>query len=113
MSVRLCRLSDLPENEARGFDPYNAGRHTLFAIRSGARVRIYRDRCPHEGSPMAWRTHAYLNAARDRIVCHAHGAQFDLDTGLCTLGPCIGQRLEAVPHRVDEADDVVLLGSVP
>ena len=39
---------------------------------------------------------AYLNAARDRIVCAAHGAQFDIATGICTLGPCLGQRLQPV-----------------
>jgi nitrite reductase/ring-hydroxylating ferredoxin subunit len=45
---------------------------------------------------MAWRKDEYLNAARDRIVCAAHGAQFDIATGVCTLGPCLGQRLEPV-----------------
>jgi nitrite reductase/ring-hydroxylating ferredoxin subunit len=45
---------------------------------------------------MAWRKDAYLNAAGDRIVCAAHGAQFDIESGVCTLGPCLGQRLQPV-----------------
>jgi nitrite reductase/ring-hydroxylating ferredoxin subunit len=49
---------------------------------------------------MAWRKDAYLNAARDRIVCHAHGAQFDIATGACLLGPCLGQSLTPVPLHI-------------
>jgi nitrite reductase/ring-hydroxylating ferredoxin subunit len=50
---------------------------------------------------MAWRKHAYLNAARDRIVCSAHGALFDIATGICTLGPCMGQYLQPVRLMVE------------
>jgi nitrite reductase/ring-hydroxylating ferredoxin subunit len=46
---------------------------------------------------MAWRKDQYLNAAGDRIVCAAHGALFDIPTGRCTLGPCLGEALTPVP----------------
>ena len=50
------------------------------------------DACPHYGdTPMAWRTDAYLNAARDRIVCASHGAEFEIETGLCVTGAALGQ----------------------
>jgi nitrite reductase/ring-hydroxylating ferredoxin subunit len=55
---------------------------------------------------MAWRKDEYLNAARDRIVCAAHGAQFDIETGVCTLGPCLGQRLQPVALTVTAAGDI-------
>jgi nitrite reductase/ring-hydroxylating ferredoxin subunit len=57
---------------------------------------------------MAWRKNAYLNADRSRIVCHAHGALFDIATGLCLLGPCLGQSLTAMPI-VLRADGVIAL----
>jgi nitrite reductase/ring-hydroxylating ferredoxin subunit len=104
----LCRLDDLVDGEARAFDLHATGHDIVFVIRRGDGVRVYRDACPHEGTPMAWRRHEYLNAARDRIVCHAHGAQFEIDTGLCLLGPCLGQSLQRLDHRID-ADGNVLL----
>ena len=52
---------------------------------------------------MAWRKHAFLNAARDRIVCAAHGALFDIVSGRCDLGPCLGHYL--TPLQVTLADD--------
>jgi nitrite reductase/ring-hydroxylating ferredoxin subunit len=104
----LCRIDDLVDGDSRGFDPHEGGQDTIIAVRKGRDVRIYRDHCPHQGSPMAWRRHAYLNAARNRIVCHAHGAQFEIDTGLCVLGPCLGQSLQQVAHRIDSDGNVWL-----
>jgi nitrite reductase/ring-hydroxylating ferredoxin subunit len=101
--VFLCRLDELPDGDARGFDPARTGQDTVLVVRQGERVVGWRDACPHHGgTPMAWRKDAYLNAARDRIVCAAHGAQFDIATGVCTLGPCLGQRLQRVELVVDD-----------
>jgi nitrite reductase/ring-hydroxylating ferredoxin subunit len=110
--MRLCHLHDLPDGDSRGFDPRGTGRDTLLVVRQGAGVRAYVNACPHHGTPMAWRKDAYLNAARDRIVCAAHGAQFDIDTGRCTLGPCLGQALTPVPLTIDD-DGVIQLAAFP
>jgi nitrite reductase/ring-hydroxylating ferredoxin subunit len=101
IGVSLCRLDDLADGEARGFDPSRRGCDTLFIVRRGARLHAWRDVCPHEGTPMAWRKNAYLNADRSRIVCSAHGAQFNIESGVCTLGPCVGQSLTAVSITLD------------
>jgi nitrite reductase/ring-hydroxylating ferredoxin subunit len=98
--MRLCALDDLPQRGARGFDPSASGRDTLFVVRAGDAVYGYRDSCPHQAAPMAWRKDAYLDAQGTSIVCSAHGALFDIETGLCRLGPCIGQSLQAVPLHV-------------
>ena len=104
----LCALDELPDGSARGFDPVGCGQDTLFAVRHGASAHVWADRCPHHGTPMAWRKDEYLNAARDRIVCAAHGAQFEIDTGICVLGPCLGDRLKPIPFAVDLSGELVL-----
>lgn len=105
----MCQLDEMADNAARGFDPGRSGRDTLFAVRRGQKLFLYRDSCPHAASPMAWRKDEYLNRRRDRIVCFAHGAQFEIETGRCLLGPCLGQSLEAVPHDIDEQGYVRLI----
>lgn len=108
--IRLCALSDLIGGASRGFDPLEEGGDTLFVVRLGDRVLAYRNACPHvSGAPMAWRKDAYLNGDGSRIVCHAHGAQFDIDSGLCIQGPCIGRSLQRLSIQVDAAGDVCLL----
>lgn len=112
--VPLCHLDELAEPGSRGFDPDRSGRDTLFVVRAQGRVRGWRNACPHiDGAPMAWRKDAYLNAAADRIVCFAHGAQFDLATGVCLSGPCLGQHLTPVPLVVDGQGRVQALLDTP
>lgn len=101
--ARLCRADELGEGEARGFDPWNDGIDTVLVVRHEGRLHGWRDACPHYGdTPLAWRKDAYLDAARTRIVCAAHGAQFDIATGVCTLGPCLGQGLQRVTLHIDD-----------
>ena len=49
-----------------------------------------------------------LNGAGSHIACHAHGAWFEIDTGACVQGPCLGKRLTRVPLVVDDAGAVRL-----
>jgi nitrite reductase/ring-hydroxylating ferredoxin subunit len=105
--VFLCRLDELPDGASRGFDPWREGQDSVLLVRRGQAVHGWRDACPHHGgTPMAWRKDAYLNADRTRIVCAAHGAQFDIETGICTLGPCLGQRLRPVDLVVSATRDI-------
>ena len=84
--MRLCDFDELPDGASRGFDPRRTGRDTMFVVRQGRSLHAWLNACPHHGTTMPWRRHAYLNAAADRIVCSAHGALFEIDTGQCTLG---------------------------
>lgn len=110
--IRLGHIADIPDGEARGFDPTGTGRDTLFVVRQGASLHGWHDRCPHEGAtPLPWRRHAYLNRNRSRIVCFAHGAQFEIASGVCLLGPCIGERLDPVPLTVALDGAITMMGS--
>ena len=92
--LRLCRADEIGEAQSRGFDPDDEGQDSLFVVRWQGQLHGWRNACPHiDGAPMAWRRDAYLNAEGTRIVCHAHGAEFVPDTGLCVQGPCRGERL--------------------
>lgn len=80
--THLCADHELSEGQARGFPAWQ-----VFVLR-------------HEGRLHAW-CDAYLNADRSRVVCAAHGALFEPDTGLRVLGPCVGQSLIRVPVEVN------------
>lgn len=97
----LCRFDDLPVHGARGFDPQGVGRDTMFVVRRRDRVQAWVNACPHvDGAPLAWRKDAYLSADRGAIVCYGHGARFDIDSGVCTAGPCLGRSLKAIAVAV-------------
>lgn len=100
----LCRLEELAEGEARGFDAPPGGFTGLFAIRRGARVLVYVNSCPHVGVPLELVPHRFLDRKGERIVCAAHGARFRIEDGECISGPCIGDVLEAVPVRIEDGE---------
>lgn len=95
-TLRLCRLDTLAEGQARGFDPLDRGRDSVFAVRSQGQVRVYLNSCPHLAVPLQYRKDRFLSADGQLIVCYAHGARFLPDTGECVYGPCLGQVLKAL-----------------
>jgi nitrite reductase/ring-hydroxylating ferredoxin subunit len=99
--VELCKLDDLAEGEARGFAVAGLKRK-IVVVRKNGGVFGYLDSCPHYegGTPMAWKTNAYLDDEGQHIACHSHGALFDIETGACVLGPCLGQSLKRVPVEI-------------
>jgi nitrite reductase/ring-hydroxylating ferredoxin subunit len=100
--VALCRLDELVEGQSRGFDPLRRGKDSLFALRYAGALYLYRNSCPHLDVPLHYRKDRFLSADGSRVICYAHGAQFVPDTGLCVFGPCLGERLVAVPWREQE-----------
>lgn len=119
--VRLAASSDIADGQSRGFDPRPArldrsannrsggDSDVMFVVRHQGQLYGWLNSCPHiPGSPMAWRKDAYLNASGSHVCCHAHGALFEPDTGLCVQGPCQGRHLTAVPGLYEEAGEIRL-----
>lgn len=113
----LCEASAVAEGASKAFHVFGApgaGMDPIFLVRHHGRIFGYRDDCPHiPGSPLAWRKDHYLRADRQRIVCHAHGAQFDIETGRCVIGPCLGQSLTAIPLHLTDNGAVYLASNDP
>lgn len=101
----LCRLSDIPDGEARGFSAPPGGFTGLFAVRRGETVHVYVNSCPHIGVPLEPVPDRFLDRKRELIVCAAHGARFRVEDGVCVSGPCLGDVLEAVPVTM-QGDEV-------
>ncbi|PTQ66799.1 Rieske 2Fe-2S domain-containing protein [Pseudomonas sp. GV071] len=96
MAVALCRSDELAEGQARGFDPEQRGKDSIFALRHQGEIRIYRNSCPHLDVRLEYRKDRFMSADGQLIMCYAHGAQFLPDTGECIYGPCLGEKLQAV-----------------
>lgn len=106
--VGLCQADDVGEGEAKGFGPIGGYRRKIIVLRKAGKLHAWLDACPHypQGTPMAWRSNAYLNGDGTHIACHSHGALFDMQTGECVLGPCLGQGLTRVELTVNEQGEV-------
>ncbi len=103
----LCHIGDVADGIARGF-AVSGLRPKVIVVRKNGHLHAYLDACPHYtgGTPMAWKSDAYLNGAGTHLACHSHGALFELATGECVLGPCLGQSLTKIDVTITATGEV-------
>lgn len=82
-----------------------------FVVRNGDEVRAYENICMHVGHPLNWLPDEFLSKDRDAIVCASHGALYEIETGICFAGPCIGKTLRPVDIAV--RDGIVYVAGKP
>lgn len=105
----LCRLEEIEDGEARGFDlGRGAEPREILVLRQGAAVFGYVNACPHLGVPLEFLPDRFLTADGRFLLCATHGAIFRKEDGFCLAGPCSGQALRPVPLRLDAEGRVFL-----
>jgi len=72
-----------------------------FVVHHEAGYAAYVNRCPHVGTPLDLWPNEFLGEDGREFVCSTHGATFEPASGLCTAGPCAGDRLTPLPARLD------------
>lgn len=111
----ICALTDIPNRRAVPFvlarrdGAGNVGAWPIFVLRWGRNVRAYENRCPHQQTNIDWERGEFLDGEGIRIQCGKHGALFDLGTGQCVEGPCMGEGLTAIEVLIDDEGDVCLV----
>jgi len=109
MSVRktLCRLAEIPDGGATAVELGDAQVvESIIVLRRAARVFAYRNVCPHTGRRLDWAPGKFLIDG-SQIVCAAHGACFQIDSGSCVSGPARGDALAAIAVEVIDGDVVL------
>jgi len=111
---RLCRLDEVPDGGARGFplDAADDASPKVIVVRRGRAAWVYRNRCPHRGTPLDWVPDRFLDVGGEHLICATHGAVFRIEDGLCLAGPCAGDALVAVAATVADGE-VVLAEPAP
>lgn len=102
----LCRVGDILEGASKEVS-LSDRRTTLCVVRKDAAIYAYVNACPHTGAPLNWSGDQFLTRDGDMIQCAIHGALFRITDGVCIWGPCLHQRLQAVPTVI--ADNQVTL----
>ena len=104
----LCRLDDIDDGGSQRFTAdVNGKPSALLAVRTGERVFVYVNSCPHIGAPLDLIPGQFLSADGTHILCANHGALFAIENGNCVHGPCSGEGLNPVAATVK--DGIVFL----
>jgi nitrite reductase/ring-hydroxylating ferredoxin subunit len=79
----------------------------IVIVNSDGNARAYINCCPHQFIPLETFPNHFLTADKRHLVCSGHGALFELHTGICAGGPCVGQALERL--KIAEKDGALYL----
>ena len=108
----ICRKSELSDPGTRAFT-MGSGTWPLkgLVVRRGGEVRAYLNRCPHAGHPLNFFANDFLTSDQRLLMCRSHGACFDIGSGLCVAGPCVGASLNAIEIEIEH--DYIMLRDDP
>ena len=74
---------------------------TGFVVRYDGKAYAYLNRCAHVPIELDWAQGEFFESSGLYLMCSTHGATFEPATGLCTGGPCVGDRLTPLPARLE------------
>lgn len=91
----LSRVGE--DGEARPF--------RIFIVRTKDDAFVgYVNACPHQGVWLNFGAGEFFNADQTLLKCGRHGAQFEIETGVCVDGQCSGKSLEPIALAVVDGD---------
>lgn len=112
MAQLLCGIDDIRENAARGFTVTLGGEPAdIFVVKRAGQVYAYRNVCPHRGTSLDWMPDQFMDPDQRYIQCATHDARFEVESGLCVMGPCLGDHLRALPVSVRDGQVFLLAES--
>ncbi len=93
-------LNELPERQPVAYADEQLPAEVIL-IRTGQQVNAWLNICPHQGRPLNYAPNKFLQTPDGYLMCAAHGATFDMQSGICVNGPCKGISLKAVPVAIN------------
>ena len=101
---RIGKLSAIPDGTSCSL---RAGQRQLLAVKRAGRLYVYENQCPHARETLDPMGGSVASGGGLILTCQRHGAEFLSDTGACVGGPCLGEALVGVNHRI-EGDHIVI-----
>jgi nitrite reductase/ring-hydroxylating ferredoxin subunit len=104
--IPLCKSHEIIDPGSKSFE-FKHGRETvsLFVVHKDGALNAYINSCPHTGVNLEWQEDRFLDMDNMYIQCSTHDALFEVDSGVCIAGPCVGDALQPV-ELVIEGDAV-------
>lgn len=94
-----------------GVDAHGLPREALVLRDASGALKAWVNLCQHIPIPLDSGSREFWDREKRHLVCLTHGATYRPADGVCTAGPCEGERLQPVPFRVE--GDAILLFEPP
>jgi len=99
----LCKIDEISDPGSKSFE-IKQGRKlvSLFVVHKDGNYNAYLNSCPHTGANLDWQEDQFLDMDNVFIQCSTHDALFEIDSGACIAGPCIGDKLQTVELVIED-----------
>jgi nitrite reductase/ring-hydroxylating ferredoxin subunit len=105
MKHKLTTLINVPIDQWSEHSLQTENGHCSVMVKRGHTEWVaFINECPHQGRRMDYAENAFLETPDKLLVCPAHGATFDAQSGFCTAGPCAGQSLTRLEISIEDKD---------
>ena len=106
--ILLCRVDELADPGTRNV-VLGEGEDELdiIIVQTNGMRHAYVNCCPHQFIPLETFPNHFLTEDKKFFLCSGHGAQFELATGACISGPCLGKGLDRL--QIKEKDGCIYL----
>jgi nitrite reductase/ring-hydroxylating ferredoxin subunit len=104
MPQLLCRLDEIGEHGKEVSVQGENGPVFVMLFRRAKKLHAFHNICPHQCRALNWAPDRFLLSEEGLLVCAHHGAGFDLSTGQCLTGPCVGSTLKPVQISLRERE---------
>ena len=103
MIIPLCQTHEISDPGSKAFE-IKQGRENiaLFVVHKGGAYNAYMNSCPHTGANLEWQQDQFLDMDNMYIQCSTHDALFEIESGKCIAGPCIGDNLQTVELLIED-----------
>lgn len=105
MIVNLAPINDVKQGQwyEYSLQTEEGFKSIMLQLKSG-KYYGFLNSCPHQGRRMDYAAGQFLTSDLGTIICPAHGAEFNPESGLCINGPCLGESLKTVTIKTNEED---------
>jgi nitrite reductase/ring-hydroxylating ferredoxin subunit len=107
----VCAVDSIEQGDARAFSLWRVAENgearpfPIVIVRTvGGEVYGYVNSCPHQRSWLNIGAGQFFSRDRAFLRCGRHGANFEIDSGLCISGPCRDEGLEPIALAVVDGD---------
>lgn len=99
----ICNIDDIKDNGASVYKLNNSNiDYEIIIVRKNFKIHGFKNLCPHANLPLNLNSLEVLSRDKKHLICKNHAALFDIDSGVCVSGPCIGKGLELVNLKIKD-----------
>jgi len=101
--IPLCDTDAISDPGSKSFEVKHGRKDiSLFVVHKDGAFNAFINSCPHTGASLDWQQDQFLDMDNMFIQCSTHDALFEIDSGTCIAGPCVGDHLQAVDLVIED-----------